>query len=131
MSLVYESLPILKTAEEDIEVVKSLKCKEDNQLLSPYTSFVLDEFGLSLEDVSWKINETKESNIEILEIKGFTENTYYRTAKGLYSFKTQKDANIIGITCKKFKAVIPKGSQYYEGTYGFCSNKLKILEELK
>lgn len=125
---IWENKPLeKKIAENNIEVIKILECEEDGTLRSPYMARLTKKFNLSEEDVTWKIGETKRANTGTEErIPGITH--IYLTTSGLYSYKTNHKH---GAIYKSFKAIIPKGSEYYENYEGYCSNQLKILEELK
>lgn len=113
-----------KIAKEDIEVIKVLKCTEDNKLTSPYMTVLMKTLKLSVDDVTWVIGETKKVNIKTEErIRG-----RYMTTSGLYSCKSVYFGH--GKLYKKFRAIIPKGSEYYEDYDKYCSNQLKIVEEI-
>lgn len=112
-----------KIAEEDIEVIKVLECTEDNELTSPYMTVLMKTFKLSVEDVTWVIGETKK-----VDIKTKKSRSGYVTTSGLYSCKFKYLRH--GKLYKEFRAIIPKGSEYYENYEGYCSNQLKIVEEL-
>lgn len=131
---VYSHKPLeKKVAEEDIEVRKLLYCVS-KKLLSPYIGTdgrAKRKYGMDLteDEVSWTIGETK--TVELAEIttkmmlSGFP---VYITSKGLYSIHVRENIPH-GSNYKMFKAIIPAGSEYYEGHGGYCSSALKIVEE--
>lgn len=131
---VYSHKPLeKKIAEKDIEVRKLLYCKS-RKLLSPYMMCdgkVKSRYNIDLteEEISWTIGETK--TVELAEIttkmmlSGFP---VYITSKGLYSIHVGENIPH-GSNYKMFKAIIPVGSEYYEGHGGYCSSALKIIEE--
>lgn len=64
-----------------------------------------------------------------------SKNCYeYKSKKGLYSYNYEKSRRkFYFLSDKLFKAIIPKGSKYYisEDEIEYCSNKLKIIEEVR
>lgn len=115
-------------AKEDISCYKILQ-EENEQWITPYMGYSV-KFNKTLE--AEKCEEHK-------EIFG-----YYEISKGYFHVCTSKKsaqciANNIKIgyshakkKCPKlvgFKAIIPKGSEYYIANDTICSNKLIILKE--
>lgn len=121
-----------KVATEDIECYKVLK-KEDGKWVTPYRGYPV------------KFNEVMEA--EGQKIDGmFAFGRHYEISMGY--FHASKDSlgiyqvyKSIEVYCsrehikepelKTFKAIIPKGSNYYIGVRGdICSDKLIITEEI-
>jgi len=107
---------------EDIVCYKVLAVfNSGNVLVSPMRE-VDESFRCSL----WIYNEVRTSKL--------SKPKDYTSSKGLYSFGTIDNAikycKRLGSPCRVFKAIIPKGSEYYyskkEDTY--VSDKLKIIE---
>jgi len=132
---VYSNKPLeKKIAEKDIEVYKLLRCDSD-KLYSSYASTEKFkeryEIELSKEEITWKIGETKTTELGEVDTRETTKGTIFFTTKGLYSFPIQNPVISFGSKYKMFKAIIPAGSEYYEGINDeYCSNSLKIIEEV-
>ena len=109
-------------AEEDIVVYKIL----DEDLRSPYQDF---QYELNKE----YINEDE---------KGVSDYSPFAIGSGYFhAFMDEENAKgciksaIIWkkVKLKLFKAIIPKGSQYYISVYKeqICGDRIKIIEEIK
>lgn len=123
-------------AEKDIEVIKILSYKEE-YFKFLFINFKRRKYQSPYFDKIYKLKRTYTSRISYNYISDKNE---YQTKDGLYSF-----ANKVSITLNMgfypiphgyrrgmFKAIIPKGAEYYTNSRGeFCSNKLKILSHIE
>ena len=124
-----------RIAQEDIECFKILQQK-DGQWITPYRDYPV-EFNKVLEAIN--NNEFSKTH------KYPTYIDYYAISEGYFHVcdsekSTRKHAEEIKIAYTRnkhkcppltgFKAIIPKGSEYYIGVHGdLCSDKLIILKE--
>ena len=128
----------VKIAQEDIVCYKVLKSR-DNGLYSPY------------QQTLYKLGETMSATIgrpemmKILSIFGVDSNEFKGIEEGLHSYADKESAEqfrtgLIGMTL--CVAIIPKGAEYYEGTFdlfqgfkkfawpSYVSNQLIVKEVL-
>jgi len=121
-----------KVAETDIDVFKLLLCRF-GKLYSPYMLYNRFrrslKITLSLEEITWELGEMKSVSLGEVKTKCTSQGIIFMTSSGLYSVSSPNSIGHGG--CKMFKAIIPEGSEYYEGVNGeYCSNQLKIVEEI-
>lgn len=137
MCITFKIKPGKQISAEDIVVYKILKIKENYELISPiipvstrrklqekYNKDFGEEHILKMlgRTVTWCINETKEYKLGNIIIG----NDGFHTSSGLYSYASRECICKHGKSYKEFKAIIPKGSEYYTDGKQYCSNKLKI-----
>ena len=101
---------VLKTANNDILVYKSLKISSTGKTLrSPYRKGTI-----------WKVGVIKKANLEI--------NTYtHHVHQGLHSGKTYNEVRNIGDDI--FICIIPRGAKYYENAKQYVSDKLILVSD--
>lgn len=120
-----------KVATEDIECYKVLQ-KKDSKWITPYRGYPV-KFNEVME-----AEGRKTDNVLILnEFHEVNEGYFHACANSLGIYNTYRDVEtaykrqgkkIPGF--KTFRAIIPKGSNYYVGARGdICSDKLIITEE--
>lgn len=129
------TLPELLTADEDVTVYKVVIVDEEQRLVPPFASQLYQ-----VRDFFYEKNVPKEQEL-LLEAGMYSHPT---VTNGLFSFEEYSAANdFIGNNCffdrdnryHMYKAIIPKGAQYYKGPWdglavvATASNKL-ILTEL-
>ena len=116
-----------KKAIEDIPCYKVLR-KYNKMLVSPFQFFVTQDYN-----VVWKVNETKTDTRKGKRNNGQIGEGYF------HSYENFVDAmaclNVIPmVPMKIFKAIIPKGTWYYEGYVngdpGYASKSLRIDKEI-
>ncbi len=115
-----------KTAKKDIRCYKIL-VHRDSKYHSPYMTS------------SYGIGETKSSALAKPVYAGFPWFWQKEVEEGLHSFAKYSDAVIFikmhgWFGMKICNAIIPRGSEYYAGRFGFnksyASNKLRVIGEV-
>jgi hypothetical protein len=130
-----------KIAKKDIVCYKVLLHLGEGAYITPYA-----ERRLTLAEKRGQVDFVANGNKSIAKNLIGLDRWYYRykVNKGyIHTFKNRKDAVEEMIdwrtTCKKtpyvFKCIIPKGTEYYKGTFGdvsksYCSDKIRIIEKV-
>lgn len=112
---------ILDTAVEEISVVGAVNGKFVKQIITPFQGAIVE------------VGNTYESE---LRVDVYYDN--YEINKGLHSFEFLNDCQFYSKdACNKHvvKCVIPKGSEFYKGSFsgysGYASNKITYVEIVK
>ena len=131
-------------AKEDIECYKVLILEEDVDVENKEIAYNLHSpfYG----EMSWEIGKLYKDDKFVPLSSGskpkefFSFSFSYQVQYGYHTYKHLKDAfNLIGGThCYKiFKAIIPEGSQYFDGwvyathdIFGYASDQLKLIKQI-
>lgn len=128
-----------RKAEKDIVCYKALileKVKKNGEIVyelhSPYYGDIPWEVGKLYTDNKFMTQSNKfmfQSKI-VLDMQN-------SVMYGYHTFKTLSDAKCMSSHYRFFKAIIPQGSEYYEGwvngaydIFGYVSKDLKLIEEV-
>lgn len=115
-------------ATEDIKVLKVI-IERNGKLLSPVFS-----------DEIWEIGLEKIVDFDIHEDKFEFRKDRYLTTTGIYSFDVSCNPNLClalfrfwgtNSELRIYAAIIPKDAEYIKHGNQYCSNKLKLISEIK
>ncbi len=124
----------LKTAAKDIVVYKMLLKTKSGELFAPFrVNFKYEQNKLIFDLQEADIKKDDKGNRIVG--KGFIHafRTIAKAKEGVedYLSRYKKRTEINGLTLCVYRAVIPKGTKFYEGKeWNICSKSIMILEEI-
>lgn len=121
-----------KTTKHDIEVCKVICVPLESQRspFTPYQHYEIQigaEYSAKLERSGWKVERGLHSYADLSDAM-YKASMFFHTKYNVACYNGE-------MAIKVFKAIIPKGSQYYFGKHGidgdsYASNRLIITDEV-